>query len=154
MKQADDDRLVALLWARLEGREGLRTDETTKLWVSRAMAALKERASTLAELEDQVYFMLQSRPIEISGKTAKALKDDALDRLTRLRAVLADTADWSEDALGACLQRFAEGEDVGFGKVGQPLRAAITGGAAAPDMGLVLSVLGREEVLDRLDDVI
>ncbi|MEQ8433948.1 MAG: glutamate--tRNA ligase [Oceanicaulis sp.] len=154
MKQADDDRLLSLLWARIEGREGLRTDDTAKIWAGRAMAALKERASTLAELEDQVYFLLQPRPIEITGKTAKALKDDALERLARLRAVLADTQDWSEDALSAALQRFAELEGVGFGKVGQPLRAAITGGAAAPDMGLVLSVLGREEVLDRLDDVI
>lgn len=154
MKQADDDRLLALLWARLEGREGLRTDATAKIWAGRAMAALKERASTLAELEDQVYFLVQLRPIEITGKTAKALKDDALDRLARLRAVLAGAEDWSEDALSAALQRFAEREDVGFGKVGQPLRAAITGGAAAPDMGLVLSVLGRDEVLARLDDVI
>jgi glutamyl-tRNA synthetase len=154
MKQADDDRLVDLLWARIEGRDGLRTDATAKLWVSRAMAALKERASTLAELEDQVYFLLHPRPMEITGKAAKALKDDALERLARLRAALADMHDWNEDALGAALQAFAEREEIGFGKVGQPLRAAITGGAAAPDMSLVLAVLGREEVLARLDDVI
>jgi len=154
MKQADDERLVELLWSRLAGREDLRTDETAKAWTSAAMGALKERASTLAELEDQVYFLLRPRPMDVTGKAAKALKDDALERLARLRGVLAETDDWSEDALGRTLQGFAEVEEVGFGKVGQPLRAAVTGGAPAPDMSFVLAVLGREEVLSRLDDVI
>ncbi|MGJ3233328.1 MAG: glutamate--tRNA ligase [Oceanicaulis sp.] len=153
MKRADDARLCALLWARIAGRDDLRTDDTAKVWVSRAMGVLKERASTLAELEDQVYFLLRPRPFDLSGKAGKALKDDALDRLSRLRDVLSRTEDWSEAALGETLQRFAELEEVGFGKVGQPLRAALTGGAPAPDMSFVLAVLGRDEVLARLDDV-
>ncbi len=154
MKQADDARLTALVWARLEGRDGLRLDQTAKGWVSAAMAVLKERAATLAELEEQVHFLLQPRPVEISGKTAKALNGDAIERLQRLRGVLAGQAEWSEARLSDALKTFAETEDVGFGKVGQPLRAALTGGAAAPDMGFVLAVLGREEVLARLDDAI
>ena len=152
MKRADDARLSDLLWARLAGRDDLRRDDQAKVWVTAAMSALKERASTLAELEDQVYFLLRRRPIEIDGKAAKALADDAPDRLRRLRSLLADTTDWTETALAETLKRFAESEGVGFGKVGQPLRAALTGGAPAPDMGFVLAVLGREEVLGRLDD--
>jgi glutamyl-tRNA synthetase len=154
MKRADDDRLTALLWERIGGREGLRTDDAAKVRVSSAMAVLKERASTLVELEEQVYFLIRPRPFEITGKAAKALKDDAIERLARLRVLLAESEDWSEAALGEVLQRFAEAEEVGFGKVGQPLRAALTGGAPAPDMSFVLAVLGREEVLARLDDVI
>ncbi|MEQ8405525.1 MAG: glutamate--tRNA ligase [Oceanicaulis sp.] len=154
MKRADDERLCALLWDRIGAREDLRTDDTAKVWVFRAMPVLKDRASTLAELEDQVYFLVRPRPFELSGKAGKALKGDALDRLSRLRVVLSETEDWSEDALGETLQRFAEREEVGFGKVGQPLRAALTGGAPAPDMSFVLAVLGRDEVLARLDDVI
>ncbi len=154
MGRADDAALTKLVLARLNDRDKLRTDETGQRWVRQAMSVLKERASTLAELENQLYFLLQPRPIEITGKTAKALKDDARDRLARLRSLLAETSDWSEDALGVALQSFAEAEDVGFGKVGQPLRAALTGGAPAPDMSFVLAILGREEVLSRLDDVI
>jgi glutamyl-tRNA synthetase len=154
MKRAEDGRLVDLLWARIEARDDLRLDDAAKVWLHNAMGVLKERASTLAGLEEQVYFLLQKRPIEISGKTAKALKEDSIERLQRLRQVLAAQDEWSEDALSAALQGFAEAEEVGFGKVGQPLRAALTGGAPAPDMGFVLAVLGREEVLARLDDVI
>ena len=154
MGRAEDERLCALVFERLQGREDLRLDDTAKVWVHNAMAVLKERAATLAELEDQVYFLLQKRPLDVSGKPGKALKGDGLERLARLRGVLADHGEWSEAALSAALKSFAEAEEVGFGKVGQPLRAALTGGAPAPDMGFVLAVLGREEVLARLDDVI
>lgn len=154
MKRADAARLTDLLWARLETKPGLRLDDTGRAWVRASMDALKERAATLAELEDQVYFMLQLRPVALAGKTAKALDEDALARLGRLRQTLAGHDDWSEAALGDVLKAFAEAEGVGFGKIGQPLRAAMTGGAPAPDMSFVLAILGRDEVLARLDDVI
>ncbi|MCC5995397.1 MAG: glutamate--tRNA ligase [Oceanicaulis sp.] len=154
MKRADADRLTGLLWARLETKPGLRLDETGRGWVRAAMEALKERAATLAELEDQVYFLLRLRPLKPEGKAAKALDDEALARLARLRAVLADAPVWTEAALGEALKAFAEAEGVGFGKIGPALRAALTGGAPAPDMSFVLAVLGRDEVLARLDDVI
>lgn len=154
MGRADDHHLTDLVFARMTERDDVRIDDAAKVWVHKAMRVLKERASTLAEMEDQVYFLIRKRPIEITGKTAKALKDDARDRLARLRTLLADMTDWSEEALGAALQGFAEAEEVGFGKVGQPLRAALTGGAPAPDMSFVLAVLGQDEVLSRLDDVI
>jgi glutamyl-tRNA synthetase len=153
MKRAEDARLIDLLWDRLEGRKDVRLDDQAKVWVSSAMKVLKERAATLAELEDQTYFLIRPRPIELTGKAAKALKDDAKALLSRLAEVLRVTPDWTEAALGEVLNAFAEAEDVGFGKVGQPLRAALTGGAPAPDMSFVLAVLGRDEVLDRLNDV-
>jgi glutamyl-tRNA synthetase len=154
MKRADSARLTDLLWARLEARPGLRLDETGRTWVRASMDALKDRAATLAELEDQVYFLLRLRPVSAAGQTAGALDADALARLGRLRTALASHDDWSEAALAGALKAFAEAEGVGFGKIGQPLRAAITGGAPAPDMSFVLAVLGRDEILARLDDVI
>ncbi|MEO1040344.1 MAG: glutamate--tRNA ligase [Pseudomonadota bacterium] len=153
MRRADNHRLVELLLARIGEQSELRTDDTAKVWLHSAMDVLKDRGATLAELEDQAYFLLRPRPIRLEGKAAKPLNgDEARTRLGRLRAVLAGQDDWSEASLSAALNSFAEAEEVGFGKVGQPLRAALTGGAKAPDMGFVLSVLGQEETLARLDD--
>ncbi len=154
MRQESAGRLTELVLERLSHRNDLRLDDKAKVWVHAAMDVLKERGSTLADLEDQVYFLLRGRPFELTGKVAKALKGDAPDRLARLRGVLAALEHWDETALGTALQSFAEAEGVGFGKIGQPLRAALTGGAPAPDMSFVLAILGRDEVLARLDDVI
>ncbi|PWE17833.1 glutamate--tRNA ligase [Marinicauda salina] len=152
MRRADDARLTGLVTARMEGRDDIALDDAARARILAAMPVLKERARTLAELEDQVYFVVRKRPFAVEGKPAKALNEDGLARLGRLRALLADTDDWSEETLGQALKDFAAAEEVGFGKVGQPLRAALTGGAPAPDMSFVLAVLGREETLARLDD--
>lgn len=152
MRRADDARLTQLLFERLDGRDDLRLDAQTRAWVNAAMPVLKERAATLAELEEQAYFLLRQRPFEPDAKAAKALDDAALERLGRLRGVLERVTDWRAEALAAELKAFAEAEGVGFGKVGAPLRAALTGGAPAPDMGVVLESLGLSESLARLDD--
>lgn len=154
MKQADDQRLTDLVIERLEGKDDLRLDDISKEWVLNAMPVLKERAQTLADLEAQTFFLLRKRPFVLEGKQAKPLQGDGLERLVRLKGHLNEHGDWSTEALGECLQAFAEAEGVGFGKVGQPLRAALTGGAPAPDMSFVLSVLGRDETLRRLEDQI
>ncbi len=39
-----------------------------------------------------------------------------------------------------------------MGQIGPGLRAALTGGAPAPDLGQTLEALGREELLARIAD--
>lgn len=150
---ADDARLLELSWSWISGLENRITEEDTiKARYLRAMPVLKTRASTLDELAQQGYFLIKSRPFEFSGKAAKALKDDARERLNRLFITLSDITDWTEGVLSQALQEFADAEEVGFGKVGQPLRAALTGGAPAPDLAQVMVFLGRDEALDRITD--
>ena len=38
-----------------------------------------------------------------------------------------------------------------MGKIAQPLRVAVTGGAASPPLGDTLAILGRDAVLRRID---
>jgi glutamyl-tRNA synthetase len=41
-----------------------------------------------------------------------------------------------------------------FGKVAQPLRFAITGGAASPSIDVTLALLGREKTLQRIQQAL
>jgi len=94
------------------------------------------------------------RPVAISDKARGQLTGEATARLSRLLPLLADQADWSADALDSTLKTFAESEGVGFGKIGPPVRAALTGGAASPDIASTLASLSREDALGRLDDAL
>ena len=154
MREADDARLVDLLTTRLRSDTTPPTidEPTLRARLTAAMPALKTRASSLADLADQAYFLYAERPFRIEGKTAKALDDDARIRLGRLAARLGALSDWSDAALAAALKDFAEAEQVGFGKIGQPLRAALTGGAPAPDLSAVMEFLGKEESLSRIKE--
>ena len=70
-----------------------------------------------------------------------------------MHPVLADLETWHHTDIKAALDKFAESEGIGFGKVGPPLRAALTGGLPAPDLAIALELLGRTESLARLGDV-
>jgi glutamyl-tRNA synthetase len=74
--------------------------------------------------------------------------------LSRLRDWLAKEPGWDHVALGAALKAFATAEGVGLGQIGPGLRAALTGGAPAPDLGQALELLGRDEALARMADQI
>tara|TARA_R110002073_G_scaffold4805_5_gene30626 strand:- start:1057 stop:2511 length:1455 start_codon:yes stop_codon:yes gene_type:complete len=151
--QADDARLCELVTPFLTGLDGQIEDAALKATrIRNAMPALKTRAATLAELAQQAYFLVKARPFQLEGKLAKQLDETACARLNRLFTRLVETVVWNDETLASLLKQFAESENVGFGKIGQPLRAVLTGGAPAPDLALVMTFLGRDEVLDRIKD--
>lgn len=96
--------------------------------------------------------MFRVRPLKLDEGAAKLLDDNSRILLTQARAVLADMADWSAEALDAAVRGVAETAGVGLGKVAQPLRAALTGQSRSPGIFDVLLALGREESLGRIDD--
>ena len=153
LRLAADDRLAQLtLDAHLAAGRDLHEGDEARL--QQAMPFVKDRARTLVELADQTGFVLARRPLPLDEKARALLSGETLDRIARLRARLALFQSWDVFALEAELKAFAGEEGVGFGKIGPPMRAALTGGTASPDIARTLSALGREEALGRLDDAL
>jgi glutamyl-tRNA synthetase len=153
LRLTDDDRLAKLVLDvhLARGRTLTPTDEARLL---QAMPFVKDRAKTVLELADQTAFVLKDRPLVIDDKGRALLIDETLQRLARLRQRLGLFQSWDVFALEAELKVFAEDEGVGFGKIGPPMRAVLTGGSASPDIARTLAALGREESLGRLDDAL
>ncbi len=111
---------------------------------------LRDRAKTLAEMAKGAMPFYQA-PAEYDEKAVK--KQFSADAGTRLQAVhdnLAKLDEFTPEAIDACLQSTVTELDVGFGKVGLPLRVAVTGNTASPALDQTLSIMGREAVLQRL----
>ena len=153
LRLAADERLAGLtLDAHLA--RGAPLNEGDEARLQRAMPFVKDRAKTLLELADQTAFVLKTRPLELDEKARALLSGETVERIARVRARLALFESWDVFALEAELKAFAEEEGVGFGKIGPPMRAALTGGIASPDIARTLSALGREDSLGRLDDAL
>jgi len=153
LRLADDARLVELTAASLKSR-GQELDAAGLEKLARVIPMIKDRAKTIPELAEQSQFALQCRPLSLNEKSQGMLQGENLDRISRLREHLTQNAVWTVDTLEADLKTFAENEGVGFGKIGPFARAALTGGAAAPDIAKILVSLGRDESLGRLDDAL
>lgn len=153
MRLADDPRLAELVRGvfRDRGRQEQAADQDR---LSRAMPFLKDRARTTLELADQSVFVLAQRPLPLSEKAINLLSGESGERIGRLRDRLASFASWDMLALEAELKDFAESEQVGFGKIGPAMRAALAGEHPAPDIARTLAALGREESLARLNDAL
>ncbi len=130
--------------------------ETHKTRLIAAMPSLKQRASTLKQISEQAAYLMLLRPLSITGKAKKALKSDNLILLESLTNRLKPIEDslWTEHHILAEIKAFVDVQGIGFGKIGQPARAALTAGTPSPDLALVFALLGKDEAIGRLNDVI
>lgn len=119
-----------------------------------AIGELKNRAKNLIDLADSAKFLFAKRPLDVIPKAAKALNDDSKVILKKIHDDLNTVESWNRDALQTAIEEFVEREEVGFGKVAQPLRAALTGSNVSPGISEVLDWLGKDESLSRIKDQI
>ncbi|MEO1550553.1 MAG: glutamate--tRNA ligase [Pseudomonadota bacterium] len=120
---------------------------------ARAAPALVARGKTLPKIIETAQFFLSQRPLEMDEKSAAALDTVSRGMLNRLTSRLRDVS-WTQPEIEALLKEFAEQEELKFGKVAQPLRAALSGQAMSPSVLEMMEILGKEETLGRLEDVI
>jgi glutamyl-tRNA synthetase len=119
-----------------------------------AMPALKERAKTLIELFDSSRFLWSDRPLVMEEKAKALLTPEARMLLAGLATRFEGMVEWSAAGSEAAVREAAEASGVKLGALAQPLRAALTGRATSPGIFEVLELLGREESLARIRDVV
>lgn len=149
LRLADDERLYGLLKPYWEA-EGPIGDAEPRLRA--ALPHMKDRGTTLPELASAFAFLLARRPLTLNKKARKAVSGDGLERLRGLRDELQRLPQWSADHISVAIASYCTAQDLSMGQIGQPLRAALTGGLPAPDIAPVLEWLGRDEALGRIDD--
>lgn len=154
LRQSDTATLIAALLPRLGLNDGPGAADTVRERLEAGLESLTERAKNLNELTELARFYAHAPeyPLE-NAKAAKLLDPDAVARLDAFAAMLSPLDRWTEDALEETAREFAASQDIGLGKIAQPLRAALTGSNASPGIFEVLRILGKEESLDRLSAV-
>jgi glutamyl-tRNA synthetase len=154
IRQADDERLTSLIMPRLQTILDGKLAEGTESRIKKGMSGLKGRAKNILDLSDNSIFYARFRPLELDEKAARLLTTEAVALLHRLRDQLAGLEEWNADNLEGYVRECAEAAGAKLGTIAQPLRAAMTGGTVSPGMFEVMEVLGRDETLGRLDDVL
>ena len=159
MRSVSEDELWTAFRAFLphtdEGRALLAVmDDTLEAKFRNALAGLRERAKTLVELLDGARYLWATRPLPIEEKAAALLDEAGRAVLVALRPRLAEVATWDVASTEAVVRAHAEATGLKLGKAAQPLRAALTGRTTSPGIFDVLAVLGRDEVLGRIDDAL
>jgi len=111
---------------------------------------LRERAKTLVEMaEGAVYFFKDFESFE-AGAAKKHLRPVAEEPLTLLLAKLESVEDWKSKPIHTAINDTATELEVGMGKIGMPLRVAITGGGQSPAIDETAELIGKPRCIARI----
>lgn len=149
IKASDDDRLAQLIRPRLL-EQGI--DNPAEPALTEVIALVKDRAQDLNQLADEcAYFYRKKTPTE--QELAKHWDADTPARMQRFAALLAELPQWNAESIRALFAPFCEAESIKMGKLGMPLRLAVCGTGKTPSIDQVLALMGRQEVLQRLQQI-
>lgn len=115
------------------------------------VAVQGERVKTLKEMvEVSRYFFEDFSEFE-ENAAKKHLRPVAAEPLKAVQQALAAVTDWSAENVHAAINQAAESLGLGMGKVGMPLRVAVTGGGNSPSLDVTLALIGQARCLARID---
>ena len=122
--------------------------------IARVIPCLNERAKTLVEMAEKSAFFFR-KEVEFDEKARnKFLTEDARPILEKVIAGLSSLDDFSTENIESLFKKIVEEKGMKLGKLAQPVRVALTGTTVSPGIYGVILLLGKEETLRRLQNVI
>jgi glutamyl-tRNA synthetase len=118
--------------------------------------ATKERAKTMVELAEQVQLILNA-PTEYNAKNfKKAFKGEALEILSDFIKILEDAKDKLVEPVEyhSLIEKIVNEKEIGFGKIGQPLRVSLLGSMTGSGLDEIMAILGVDETVSRIEKAI
>lgn len=112
-----------------------------------------ERCKTLKEMAEGCRYCYEDFSHFDDDAAKKHLRPVARQPLELVRAKIEAITelDWNIEKIHAAIQSTADELNVGMGKVGMPLRVAVTGIGQSPSVDATVHAIGKKRVLQRLE---
>ncbi|MCG8689523.1 MAG: glutamate--tRNA ligase, partial [Desulfobacterales bacterium] len=111
---------------------------------------LQPRSKTLVEMAESAIFYYKN-DVEFEEKAAKKfLKPGTETLLNQCADALEALAEFTQEAQEGVFKQIMEDQGLGFGKIAQPLRVAVTGTTVSPGIFEMLIALGKEKTVQRI----
>ncbi len=152
-KSASIFSIEKLNWINGEKIKNLSRDEIANLLninSSQIIDLVKDRCSTLKDLERE-FLKIENRPENYDEASLKKHYRDDNKKLLNIFYKKIKDIDHDFISLADSFAKVLEDEKVGMAKLAQPLRIAIVGIAQSPSVVDLISILGRDEVISRIE---
>ena len=148
--QEIDDTILASQFSEVLKEKGI----TTSLDVTKIVSLVKERATFLSDLWGQSNFFFITPEKYNEKASLKAFKPETPEILKAVIEILSSAEDFSETNISEKVKSWVVSKELGFGKVMMPLRLALVGEMKGPDVFDIAAVLGKKEVIIRIENAI
>ena len=122
--------------------------------VPKIVSLLKERATFINDFWEQGSFFFEGPKSYDEKAFQKAVNADTPQLLGEVSKIIQETEKFTEDVLSEKIKGWITASGIGFGKVMMPLRLALVGEMKGPEVFSIIEVLGKEESLLRIQNLI
>lgn len=123
-------------------------------YLLKVISAMKERVSFVKEFITTCQYFYTT-PTEYEQKAVeKNWKPETPEQMNKLKTAFAGLSDPSKEDYENALAKVAEELNIGKGKLIHPLRLAVSGQSTGPGMFDLLYILGKDEVIKRIDSAL
>ena len=145
---SDDDELKTMLESRSETAKELNGEVMTNF-----INAYKHRANTISDLVSSCDNLFSDEIKYDQASVDKFFKNEILPALKDVVDALRGS-NWNQESISEALKSVCDKYEIGFGKIGQPIRIAVTGGTQSPSIDQTLILLDQSIVVDRIEAAI
>jgi len=116
--------------------------------------AFHERAETLLHMAANARYCFEDFEIIEPKSAKKHLRPVILEPFKAARERLASLTEWTKESIADTISEVAETFEINMGKLGQPIRVAVTSGPVSPPIDVTLWLVGQPRTIARLDNAI
>ena len=128
--------------------KGVKAD---KSYIEEVVKTIRERATFVSEFWELSSFYFKA-PTAFDEKSAKkAWKKDSQEWMRALIGKLESIEDFSQSNVQSEVKDWINTQDLGFGKIMQPLRLSLVGAMQGPDAFHIATSIGKVETISRLN---
>ena len=115
------------------------------------LETIRDRCSTLNEFSTNADYFFKDPEDYEQSLLLKHCKENTFDHLSLLKEQLEALQIWEQAHIKEVIDRVALDLEIGFGKIGLPLRLALTATVNSPSIDLVCEILEKEITIRRLE---
>jgi len=145
IKQKDNEDLLDLI------AEEISFSDESKKALLQGMDSLKTRAKLITELVDMAKIYILEKNIVLTDEAESVLQQTDTKIIDDVKDLLEHVIDLSHSALQEEFKKLATQHNIPLGKLMQPIRCLISGSTASPSVFEIISIIGKEIALKRLN---
>ena len=121
--------------------------------VEKVAGLVKDRANLTTDLYSLADFFFIA-PEKYDEKASKNWKEDTSGLMQQVISVIENVKIFEAKEIESTIKNWIQENELGMGKIMQPLRIAMVGEMKGPDLFEIIAVLGKDETIQRLHNAI
>lgn len=123
-------------------------------YIAMAVELIKERATFVSDFWDLSHFFFVAPTSYDEKASKKAFKEGTTNLLQEVITIINNIEDFTVEQMQTDIKGWITSNEIGFGKVMMPLRLALVGNLAGPDVFDIMYMIGKDETIKRIEKAI